>query len=83
MYNSDGKCLIQISDYKVFLNLIHPVDDILRLAEVTKGVSVNRAKRRFQGLNCGGFQQWRLRENDHWGRRKTKGMWSSENEWRK
>lgn len=53
MYNSDGKCLIQISDYKVF----HLVDDILRLTEVTEGVSVNRAKKRFQGLNCGGFQQ--------------------------
>lgn len=57
MYNSDGKCLIQISDYEVFLNLIHLVDDILRLAEVTEGVSINRAKKRFQGLKCGGLQQ--------------------------
>lgn len=51
----------------------------MRLHEVTKGVNVDTAEKIFQGLNCGVPQQWRLRGKDHWGRRKTKGVWCSEN----
>lgn len=44
----------------------------VRLEEVTKGVSADRAKKIFQGLNCGVLQQWRLRANDHGGRKKQR-----------